>query len=347
MMAEEKKIVPVYQVYRPVDLSKKWFVYWYEGAVRQRKYGSINKYHTAKEREAEALRLIAALEQLHVATPAGHIMQRLYAHLDSRRHQMRQKSYYTYRSKINTLATWLGSREPTAELMCDFFKELRAQRHNTTYNTYRQKLRQLFAEIGEGHLVQEVSRGAKETRTPARYFQPYQIRRLTPHLQADPTLWLFVQFIYYCFIRPGELRWLRAGDVLLEEKRILVRGEISKNKKTEYIAIPEPFLTDLKFVRAMSPNDLLFPSPDNLTAPIGINTMSTRHRKILKALGFNYAYKLYSWKHTGAVMAVKAGIPLKELQMQLRHHSLDQVNEYLRQMGVQDMRSLQERFPSI
>lgn len=35
-------------------------------------------------------------------------------------------------------------------------------------------------------------------------------------------------------------------------------------------------------------------------------------------------------------MAVKAVISVKELQMQLRHHSLDQVNLYLRQLGMMD-----------
>ena len=56
---------------------------------------------------------------------------------------------------------------------------------------------------------------------------------------------------------------------------------------------------------------------------------------------------LYSWKHTGAVMAVKAGIHIKQLQIQLRHHSLDQVDQYLRDLGVSDLSDLARSFPGI
>lgn len=70
-------------------------------------------------------------------------------------------------------------------------------------------------------------------------------------------------------------------------------------------------------------------------------------RLIRKIFGFGKGYTLYSWKHTGAIQAVKAGIGVKELQIQLRHHSLDMVNQYLRQMGVWDLGQLQEKFPGL
>ena len=70
---------------------------------------------------------------------------------------------------------------------------------------------------------------------------------------------------------------------------------------------------------------------------IPLNTMRTRHQKILKDLKFNtIRHKLYSWKHTGAVQFVKNGGLLKDLQLQLRHHSLDQVDAYLKDLGVGD-----------
>ena len=56
--------------------------------------------------------------------------------------------------------------------------------------------------------------------------------------------------------------------------------------------------------------------------------MTNRHCAILKLLNFGKGYQMYSWKHTGAVAAVKAGIGVKELQIQLRHHSLDETDKY-------------------
>jgi hypothetical protein len=44
---------------------------------------------------------------------------------------------------------------------------------------------------------------------------------------------------------------------------------------------------------------------------------------------------------------VKAGIGLKDLQMQMRHHSLDQLNEYLREMGVLESVTLKKNFPAL
>lgn len=75
--------------------------------------------------------------------------------------------------------------------------------------------------------------------------------------------------------------------------------------------------------------------------------MSGWHRAILRELGYGPKYQLYSWKHTGAIRAVKSGISVRELQIQLRHHSLDQVQEYLRQMGADDLEKLNKRYPGL
>jgi hypothetical protein len=78
-----------------------------------------------------------------------------------------------------------------------------------------------------------------------------------------------------------------------------------------------------------------------------LNRMNKRHRKILTDLGFSTAHKLYSWKHTGAINAVLAGVTVKELQIQLRHASLEEVDKYLRQLGAFDLKALEDKFPGI
>ncbi|MCX6270509.1 MAG: hypothetical protein NTU44_04675 [Bacteroidetes bacterium] len=60
-------------------------------------------------------------------------------------------------------------------------------------------------------------------------------------------------------------------------------------------------------------------------------------------MGLTQDYKFYSLKHTGAVKAIKY-IPVKDLQMQLRHHSLDQVDAYLRQMKAVESEELRTPF---
>ncbi len=75
--------------------------------------------------------------------------------------------------------------------------------------------------------------------------------------------------------------------------------------------------------------------------------MYEKHKRILKKLNFGKGYCMYSWKHTGAIAAVKAGVSVKELQMQLRHHSLDETDKYLRQMGVRHITNFRVSMPDI
>jgi hypothetical protein len=47
------------------------------------------------------------------------------------------------------------------------------------------------------------------------------------------------------------------------------------------------------------------------------------------------------------VTLAKAGASLKEIQLQMRHHSVEQTDQYLRQMGVKDLGRLKSNFPTI
>ena len=133
----------------------------------------------------------------------------------------------------------------------------------------------------------------------------------------------------------------------MEEQKIVISGSISKNKKEQYVVIPAAFFPIVEAkILGRNPTEYLFLSSSK--SHLSTNVMSNRHQKILKELNFDTnKHKLYSWKHTGAVMATKAGIHIKQLQVQLRHHSLDQVDMYLRQLGQNDLDELAAKFPKI
>lgn len=346
-MADEKKFLPAYKVYSPQDLSKNWFIYWIDPVKgRQRKYGRINRHKTFDGRMKEAQEIIQRLQEKHLSAYKHPAHQRALDFLESRRALHKEKGYQTYRSIINVFFSHLEGKELNQASIKAFFAHLLNNRHRSTYNKYRQKVKQVLEAIGEGRHFFDIDQ-VREQHTPARYFQSYQIKRLKTHiLQSNAELWVFIEFMFYGLLRPNEIRQLKVGDILLDEKQIIVRGEISKNGKTEYIVIPDPWYPSIKrLISEGSPGRYIFPAKNG--KPYGVNTMAYRHRKALKALNFGPEYKLYSWKHTGAVHAIKAGISVKELQMQLRHHSLDQVDEYLRQLGVKDMNHLKENYPEI
>ena len=62
--------------------------------------------------------------------------------------------------------------------------------------------------------------------------------------------------------------------------------------------------------------------------------MTERFRKLIKELNLGSDYTLYSWKHSGVVAAYNAGIDIKTIQNQCRHHSLEQTDIYLKSLGL-------------
>jgi integrase len=178
------------------------------------------------------------------------------------------------------------------------------------------------------------------------YFNDFQIATIKEYLKKEnPLLWLACLMQYYCFIRPNELRQLKIEYVNLSAGCIEVPGNVSKNRKTQKVSIPTSFLPELLFLSSFDPELFIFGGPGS-AAP-SRDYLSKAHKKMLDTLKIKGRYGFYSWKHTGVVKAWRAGINIKDLQMQLRHHSLDMVNEYLKNLGVMDSDRIRDLFPAI
>lgn len=345
-MSAEKKLAPVFRVYSPSDLSKAWFIYFNQNGKRIKVKGGINRYRTFHERMTAAKALMAELSQS--ASIRFPVVCQMKNWIENRKNVMRLKGYRTYRSKVDVFLRWLGKRDVSNKVLREFFTELLQTRHPTTYMAFRQTFRQLFKELGKPEMMNGIDT-LKTVKTPAKYFQAHQVQRLKKALlERYPDLWLFSQFIYFCFLRPGkECRLLKVGDIQFDDWKICVPADRSKNKKQQFVTIPHAFRPHLEFLKEKRPADFVFPSPLDPDKPIGENTILKRYRKIFNELGFGLEYSVYSWKHTGAVAAVRAGISLNELQIQLRHYSLNEVQLYIRQLGVHDLQDLENKFPAI
>lgn len=350
-MLREKKVFAFYGrslgLYNPTDLSKKWFLFWKLDGKRVRNYGNINSGITFEERmelaERHAEKMCMELAGTKSAT-----RKLIDDYIEEKAYEWRKSTVVNVRSICKKLFEWLDGKELTNVTMQEFFSYLKKNRHPSTYNNYRMWLKKIAEDCKLYGLMAGIN-AVKTVKTPQRYFQPHQIKKLKDYiLEHDPELWLYCQFVYYCFIRPSrELPKLQAGEIMMDERKILIPAVKAKNNKNQYITIPDAFFDCLTFIYDLSPADYLFSNKVDKSKPVGRNTMNARHAKILKHLNFGAGYSLYSWKHTGAVMAAKSGVSIVELQMQLRHYSLDQVQQYLRQMGVQDMGSLRNKFPAI
>lgn len=343
-MLTDKKNLPVYHVFLPEDLSKEAFIHWTDNSgKRHRLKGGINRFHTLEERKAAAYLLI---KQISVRVDLSDVKTRMIGWVEDMKGVWRPKTFRNEMTRLRMFLDFCGKKRINNALVRSFFVHLQNSRHACTYHHYRRFLKSVFTGIGMPEMMDSVER-RKYISTPAKYFQRVQIARIKNHLLAnDPMLWLACEFIYYCFIRPGELRMLKIGDIHFDEFKICMRSDISKNKKQQFVTIPEAFRPSLEQLKHRTPREFVFYKED-CTKPLPVNGMVTRFRKVLRELGFGTEYQLYSWKHTGAVAAVRAGASLKELQIQLRHHSLEEVDKYIRQLGVNDLQDLEGRFPAI
>lgn len=344
------------------DVTKDWFIEYYEirGVTKIRKQlkGGLNRYKTTDERYTAAKLLIDELQRKNKATVKegrDDLTDFINARLAERCDGLRFKTDSTYQSKATIFKSWCNTEgckyvhHITPERAAQFLKRVGATRHPTTHNAYRAFLQNLFDSISPNPFA-----GIKElsaNKTPALCFQKKQIEVLKKYILVnDPVLWLFIEFMYYCLIRPNELRQLKIQDIFFEEGKIRIDGKISKNKKTQYVAIPNVFLERLKVLKMdeLKPNDYIFIKEGTANTPTGRDFFSKSHQRILKVLGFDTAkHKLYSWKHTGAVNFIKAGGHIKQLQLQGRWHSLDQLNDYLRGLGVDDLNEIRSLYPEL
>ena len=165
--------------------------------------------------------------------------------------------------------------------------------------------------------------------------------------ERDAELYIFCMCVFYTFIRPIELRRLKVGQVDLENQKIYIDGTQSKNKKSEYVVIPDilkNIFLETKFLER-DKNEFLFSDYQNLH--YSRNKYSEAFSKICKALGMPKNYSLYCWKHTGVVAYYNAGAKIKFIQMQCRHSSLDETNRYLKDLGLFENEEILKNAPEI
>lgn len=111
--------------------------------------------------------------------------------------------------------------------------------------------------------------------------------------KEDRQLWVFVQFIYYCYLRPNEVRQLTFRYIHLGKRQIFIPGHISKNGMDGYVTIPEVFARELKKSGIFkTDNEYVFQSKNDIK-PVSKNVMGYRYRQLVKKLKLSKSYTLF------------------------------------------------------
>ncbi|MBZ4192623.1 tyrosine-type recombinase/integrase [Niabella beijingensis] len=260
-----------------------------------------------------------------------------------------------YATVADSFSEFLGDLSPamaTTEIVHNFIVWLlEREASKNKLNKYRNELHTLYDKaIGfdllEDNPVPKV-KTKKLKRRSKHYFDDEQIAAFKS-IEIQKQVWLGIQLLYYCYIRPKEQRFLKISAIDFGRSTIEIHGEDSKNDRTARVRIPRQLMEQLQFLKDFPSHYYVFgrnKKPGKVQ--VGHNWLNYEHTKLLKQLNITGNYSVYSWKHTGVVKAVKAGINIKELQLQLRHHSLDMVNEYLKDLGIYDSDELLNAFPTL
>ena len=358
-MAVEKKFLSKrkYKVIkndRGGDLTKMWYVRWKLPDGRHRKkYGKLAHIHDLAERQK-------ALEELRRhwdfelnGTNSLNAFEKIYDYLraTAQKKRWRKKTTSSYISKIKRIADVLGNREITKENLKDALEQCRAMYHPVTFNRKLSDFKTFLQAVGEGHLFPEAVERIPNARSePARYLMDGELELLKQRiLGTDPELWLAVQFIFNCAIRPGELRLLQKKHLYLDEQQVHIPGHISKTAgKARWAPIPDTFIQDLQHMRAWPPTRYLFCSPFKENEPVGANYFARKIRKHMDALGFDNEYRpCYSFRNTSAKKGIESGMTEKEMMDAWGHHSLDQFIYYMRKMGAIGRTAYKKKFKGI
>lgn len=145
---------------------------------------------------------------------------------------------------------------------------------------------------------------------------------------------------YYCMIRNTELAKLQVKSINLKGNNIFIPKEISKNKKDEYITIPEQYKSILeKHIFNASENDFLFSAKDFLpgTKKMCVTKISRQWERLREKLKFKNEYQFYSLKDSGITDLLNAGIPAIKVRDQARHYDIKITEMYTsRNTGCDD-----------
>lgn len=355
MEQEKKFFLPILRTYGE-NIEKRWRVeYWeplYNGLSARRVvlYGDINKGSTIQDRYDRAERLISCL-RFKPQKASLNLLQKV---ISIQSISWRPKTVSAYKTVEKAFTSYLGKIPPdkaTEQHIHGFLIHLSKSPISAgRVEKYRKMLYTLYARAVEQKLCTvnpvTLNKTNRFEHKSLYFFSDIQIAQFKT-AQMPAQLRLAIQFLFYTFIRPGELRGLKIQDINFEYGFIEIPSEISKNRKTQKVLIPSGFSKILHSLKVY-PNSFYIFSKTGVPGKnqIGVNWFNNEHRKVLDTLKIRGRYAFYSWKHTGVVKAVQAGCNLKDLQLQLRHHSLDMVNEYLKNLGVLMSEDLRTKFPA-
>lgn len=359
------------------DLNKRWFVAYYYRHPETKKFVIFRLWISTylKTKQARRNKALELIQIYSTKLRSGFnpfqseikgyslLIDVLRMILDIKKTSTRYRTVHTYESYYNIFVSWLelsGLKNVYVEnfsfsnaLAFSDYLKIDKRVKNRTHNNYIQCLRTLFNNIVEREYIlinpfRKVKYLPEEEGELKRFTIP-ELKTLKNYcIENDHQLWLICLMIYYGGLRPAEIVRLKIKDFDLVNCKIYVSGFSSKNKKNAVIMIAPDLESYLKkFELDQLDPDLFLFSNKLLPGPNQIfpTRLAERFKKVAKEL--NIKRNLYDLKHTGAGTLLQEGANPKDIQLHLRHSSLEMTDIYLRRFQSQPSKDFYSKFKPI
>jgi integrase len=339
------------------DLRKQWYVWYYIGEESdklklRKKYipNDIKDYHSRFAYAMELQELIniglkKAGKQPREATPL--ISQAFEQILEWKASHCRPRTMDSYRSASRMFLQELRPgkmkiNELSSALVSSTLEKISVKRKwkPKTYNLNVSYLKTLVDRAVEREWI-ETNPFAKikalpETEVIVRLWSEQDLETFFNYTEQNAYgLYITAQLIYKCGLRPMEISMLRVENIDFTASLIWVEGYGAKNRKRQPVTLPKRLAEELKeYVQGYEKHDFLLSTHPTPGKNVGRNYISRKFAELKEQLGLHPDLNIYSLKHTGALMMDSMGLTPKEIQEQLRHHSIAQTDQYMRRLKI-------------
>lgn len=366
------------------SLAKPWHVEYYiwdMTAQKKRRMRVVLNQPTARQRYAYAREVIADIDPLlksgHVINPVRQSHQQaelshtstlvdaVQKYLDIKKRSLRPNSFSTYNTDCQRLLQYLRHKKInpkvdhfTTDHATDFgdYLILKLKISNRSRNNTVKALSTFFNYlVNRKHITSNPFAGVELLPVDSRKhtaFTPTQADTVKKAILSaeDHQLYIFINFIYYCFLRPRtELLTLTVGDI--QDGKIKVKAQHAKNRKTQYVKIPRPLIAIIEQYQLLSHPEhyyLFSTGQQPGIKPLFENSLYQRHKAILHRCMLQHQHlDTYSWKHTGAIALWNATKDIELIRRHCRHSDIATTFNYLRDLGIFTEESRLDQFPEL
>lgn len=262
--------------------------------------------------------------------------------------QMRDDTVVGYKSKLKILKQWIEEEKISvyfayqfnSKVISDFLDYVFIDRNNTvrTRNNYLNWLSTFGTYLTQR---QYISVDPTTNIEPLRYNHPKNrsvipakhLHRLAIFLTEKNKYFLLACYlIYYMFIRPKEMSFIKIGDISIEKSTIIIWGDHAKNHHDAVLTMPKKILSLMIELKIFSsPSDYYLFSEGFEPGKKRRSQKSFRdywHRYIKEPLNFPADFKFYSLKDSGITTMLKKNTDILTVRDQARHSSIKVTDIY-------------------